>query len=519
MAVPPQSNPEVRLPQSLMPKSLSAYFGCWLTLVAGFANAADMSLASVGTGSSSISSELPDLGGPAYAMVSRTDETQIGRMAMHELRDQNMILEDPEVSDYIQQLGLRLAVQSRDDDQAFSYYVLREPVVNAFATFGGIICVNSGLILQTEDEAQLASVLAHETGHVVQRHMARALMAESRMSMTTLAAMLAAVLIGAAAGGGGQAIEGAIAMGQGIALQQSINYTRGQEIEADAVGIQLLAGAGYDPQEMATFFETLARVVGLADADIPALLKDHPVTSDRIATARVAASKLPRHPMQPDSLGYAFFKERVRVLVTPPEAHLAQYYEGLRQRRDLTPAERYGEALVEIQGGGAATAVRTLADLQAQYPQMTVLYSALGQALAASGQRDYALAQFQHWNRLFPRNVPITVRYAETLMETGQPTQAHEILLDLFNNIDPSPAQIRLTALAASAAGDAGDAYYYMSEYDLAGGDLTLANQQLELALAAPNLTTIQRQRFRARLEEVRGWLREQQQARRTRGS
>jgi predicted Zn-dependent protease len=505
-----------------MRKSLSALLGCWLILLAGSANAADMSLASIGSGSGAFGAELPDLGGPAYAMVSRGDEVQIGHMVMRELREQNMIVEDPEVSDYIQQLGLKLAVQSRDDDQAFSYYVLREPIVNAFATFGGIICVNSGLILQTDNEAQLASVVAHETGHVVQRHMARGLMAESRMSMTTLAAMLAAVLIGAMAGGGGQAIEGAIAMGQGIALQQSINYTRSQEIEADAVGIQLLAGAGYDPQEMATFFETLGRDEGLAGEGFPALLRDHPAPSDRIATARAAADKLPRHPMQADSLAYAFFKERVRVLVTPPETHLAQYYESLRQRRELTPAERYGEALVQIQSGGpagAATAVRTLGELQARYPQMTVLYSALGQALAGAGLREEALTQFARWSRLFPRNIPITVRYAETLLQADQPAQAHQILLDLFNNVDPSPAQIRLTALAASAAGDAGDAYYYMSEYHLAGGDLNLANQQLELALASPNLTTIQRQRFRARLDQVRGWLREQQQARRTRGS
>jgi predicted Zn-dependent protease len=223
--------------------------------------------------------------------------------------------------------------------------------------------------------------------------------------------------------------------------------------------------------------------------------------------------------MRPDSLPYSFFKERVRVLVSPPEAHLAQYYEALRQRRELTPAERYGEALVQIQSGAADAAVHTLSELQGQYPQLTVLYSALGQALAMAGQRDEALAQFAQWSRLFPRNVPITVRYAETLLAAGQPAAAHEILLDLFNNVDPSPAQIRLTAVAASAAGDAGDAYYYMSEYHLAGGDLNLANQQLELALASPNLTTIQRQRFRARLEEVRGWLREQQQARRTRGS
>jgi predicted Zn-dependent protease len=404
------------------------------------------------------------------------------------------------------------------DDQVFTYQALREPIVNAFATFGGFVCINSGLILITDDEAQLASVMAHETGHVVQRHMAREYQAESRMSLASTAALLAAILIGAASGAGGQAIEGAIAMSQGIALQQSINYTRSQEIEADAVGIQLLAGAGFDPQEMATFFESLSRVEGLAEGEIPALLQDHPVTSERVATARARAAQMTRTTPQPESVSYAFIKERVRVLVTPPEARPAMYYATLRDHRALTPAERYGEALLQMQNGNAQTAVRTLSELQATYPELTMLYSALGQALAAAGQPDAALALFERASRLFPRNVPLTVRYAETLMQTGRSQQAHTILLDLFNNVDPTPPQIRLTALAASAAGDPGDAYYYMAQYDLAGGNLPLANQQLELALASPNLSAIQRARFRAQLDEVRGWLREQQASHRTLG-
>lgn len=494
-----------------MHRTLAAILGCLLTITAGWAGDADR----VAPTAPSVASDLPDLGGPANAMINKFDEAQIGRMEMNELRDQNMILEDAEVTDYLQQLGSRLSSQARIDDQTFTYQALREPIVNAFATFGGFICINSGLILITDDEAQLASVMAHETGHVVQRHMARAVAAESRMSLASTAALLAAILIGAASGAGGQAIEGAIAVSQGIALQQSINFTRGQEIEADAVGIQLLAGAGFDPQEMATFFESLSRVEGLAEGEIPALLQDHPVTSERIATARARASQMTRSPAQPESASYSFIKERVRVLVTPPEARPQLYYASLRDHRPLTPAERYGEALLQMQDGNAATAVRTFSELQAKYPQLTLLYSALGQALAASGQTDGSLALFERSSRLFPRNVPLTVRYAETLMQTGHAQQAHQILLDLFNNVEPSPPQIRLTALAASAAGDPGDAYYYMAQYDLAGGNLPLANQQLEMALSAPNLSAIQRARFRAQLDEVRGWLREQQASRR----
>jgi predicted Zn-dependent protease len=499
----------------LMPRTCAILLGCLLTVTATWAAAADSAAnASFTPNTASIGSDLPDLGGPANAMISKADEYEVGRMAMREMRDQNMILEDPEATDYIQQLGMRLASQAHDEGQNFTYSVLREPVINAFATFGGFVCINSGLILLTDNESQLAAVMAHETGHVVQRHIARGYLAQSRMSLASTAAMLAAILIGAASGAGGQAMEGAIAMSQAVALQQSINYTRGQEIEADAVGIELLSGAGFDPNEMASFFESMSRVEGLAMAGIPALLVDHPVTSDRIAAARNRAATFPQVKLLPESLSFGFFKERVRVLVTPPEIHLDQYYASIRDRRALTPSERYGEALVQMQHGNAASAVQTLRQLQSTYPQMTILYAALGQALAANGQTEASLALFEHSVRLFPRNVALTMRYSETLMQAGKPKLAHELLLDLFNNVDPSPPQIRLTALAASAAGDPGDAYAYMAEYDLAGGQLALANQQLELALAAPDLTSVQRARFRARLEEVRGWLREQQQSR-----
>jgi predicted Zn-dependent protease len=464
-------------------------------------------------GSAVAGSNLPDLGGPADALISKTEENQVGRMALQQLRDQNAILEDPEVTDYIQQLGMRLASQAHDEGQNFTYNVLREPIINAFATFGGIICINSGLILVTDNESQLASVVAHETGHVVQRHMARTVVDQSRMSLATTAAMLAAILLGAAAGGGGQAVEGAMALGQATAFQQQVNYIRSHEIEADAVGIELLAGAGFDPNEMAAFFETLSRSEGLSMEGIPALLVDHPVTSERIAAARNRAAHFPVKAL-PESQSFAFIKERVRVLTAAPEAHIDQYYAGIRDHRPLTPAERYGEALVEIEYKDAAAAVPTLRQLQTAYPQMTMLYAALGQALAASGQMREAMALFQHSIVLFPRNIPLTVRYAEALMQNNQPQDAHVLLIDLFNNVDPSPAQIRLTALAASAAGDAGDAYEYMAEYDLAGGQLALANQQLELALASPGLNNQQRAKFRARLDQVRGWLREQQQSR-----
>jgi len=185
-----------------------------------------LSLAALATSdTTTVASELPDMGSPENAVLSKTDELQIGMMVMRQLRGQGLILEDPELTDYIQQLGSRLASQARDDDQNFQYFIFRSSEINAFATFGGFICVNSGLILLSATESDLAGVLAHETAHVRQRHIARSVVAQNRMSLGSAAAMVAAVLIGAAAGAGGQAMQGAIAMSQGVALQQSMNFT------------------------------------------------------------------------------------------------------------------------------------------------------------------------------------------------------------------------------------------------------------------------------------------------------
>jgi predicted Zn-dependent protease len=164
--------------------------------------------------------------------------------------------------------------------------------------------------------------------------------------------------------------------------------------------------------------------------------------------------------------------------------------------------------------GQADLASHSLALLVDEQPGITILHAALGQALMASGQKDAAMKAFAHAVALSPRNVPLSVRYAEALVEAGRPETAHQLLLDVFNNVVPTPEQIRLTALAASAAGDTGDAYYYMSEYHIASGDLMLATQQLDLALTAPRLTEVQRKRFLARREEIRGYLREQRRGR-----
>jgi predicted Zn-dependent protease len=449
-------------------------------------------------------SDLPDLGSPASQILSQSDEYRLGLMIARELRDQNALIEDPEVSEYINGVGQRLASQSAEGGRHFQYFVIKDPAINAFAVPGGFVFVNEGLILVTTSESELASVMAHETAHVTQHHIARMIRAQQQQSLATAAAMIAAIVLGAV--GGGQAVEGGIAAAQGMAAQQQINTIRDNEMEADRVGIGFLAGAGFDPNAMAGFFETMSRHEGLMPSYIPAMLIDHPVTTDRIAEAKARAAQFPPRQGQ-DSLSFELIRERVRVLTATGDVDLAKVYAQKIKDGGDTLGNRYGEALALMNEGHAEEAVKILTELVQQHEALTMLHAALGQAQAKAGHLNAALATFQHAEQLFPRNVPVTVRYAETLMANGRAGDAHNMLLDLFNNVEPTPDQIRLTALAASSAGDPGDAYYYMGEYQLASGDLNLAAQQYQIALAAPHLSAIQRARYQARLDEVREYL------------
>jgi predicted Zn-dependent protease len=456
---------------------------------------------------SATANDLPDIGSPASSSLSLDDEYHIGLQVMRQLRDEGQILEDPEATEYLQALGSRIVAQATGDSaQRFSFFFVQDDTINAFALPGGFIGVNYGLVLASRNEAQLAGVLAHEIAHVTQRHIARRVRSQGRQSIATMAAILAAILVGAATGSSDAALGG-ISVAQGAAMQQQINFTRANENEADRIGMSFLAAAGFDPYGMPDFFETMGRrnaVAATSRNALPEILQSHPVTTNRIAESRARAAQFKDLKQTAESVSYTLTRERLRVLATPPEENVKRYYQERREQQDQTVGERYGEALASYQGGNSRAALDSLTDLARQYPQVPRLQSTLGQALMAAGDTDEALATFRRALTLSPRNIPLTMRYAEALLKTDQPKAAHAVLLDLFNNVAPTPEQIRFTALAASSAGDTGDAAYYMSEYHIATGNLPLSVAQLEMALAAPNITAVQRSRYQARLDEVR---------------
>src|SRR5918994_3033813 len=131
---------------------------------------------------------LPELGDPSQSGFTPVQERRIGESIMREIRADRSYLEDAEATEYLSNLGHRLAARSPDARHTFEFFLLRDPQINAFALPGGYIGVNTGLLLAAQSESEVASVMAHEIAHVTQRHIARMLQQQQQASVGTLAA-------------------------------------------------------------------------------------------------------------------------------------------------------------------------------------------------------------------------------------------------------------------------------------------------------------------------------------------
>jgi predicted Zn-dependent protease len=474
-----------------------------------------LAVAVLGNAAAAPNDELPDFGSPADVALSKNREVQLGRGVMLQLRNASVIVDDAQLTEYIGTLGSQLASNANNGDLDFNFFFVNDNQINAFALPGGFIGVNAGLLLATDNENELAGVLAHEVSHVTQRHIARAMYDNQRTSIMSMATMLAALLLGAASDMSGDAMTGVVTASQAMAAQRQINFTRSNEHEADRVGMEVLSSAGFDPNAMSTFFEKLSKRYGGQQQYVPAILQTHPVTTERVGEARARARQLPA-ATRPDSAGYILAKARLQVLTAPTrEAAFALFKDKAASK---LPGDRYGLALSSMRMSLNDNAERLFRELIAE--DRTVIAYRIGQAeaLMASGSTESALKLYKDAVRLFPRNVPLTISYAEALIAAGQPAAAHELLLDLLNNVEPTPEQLRLIARAANAEGDVGNAYFYMSYYYASIGDLPLAIGQVRMALETPDVHTVDRSRFVARLEQLIDYLpddeRDREQAR-----
>lgn len=431
--------------------------------------------------------ELPDMGDSSGTLISPAEEKEFGEAFFRSLHSQISINQDAEIQQYIQTIGERLVANSDAPSNPFHFFVVLENDINAFAGPGGYIGVNSGLILITEAESELASVMAHEIAHVTQRHLYRAYEASSRLSIPTAAATLAAILLGTQSPALGQAAIVAIQAGS---VQFQIDFTRENEAEADRVGMQTLATSQYDPRSMPTFFERLQQSSRYSGQNIPEFLRTHPVTASRISDTRGRAETYP-YKQYPDSLGYQLAKAKIRVLTGTDTAETLKYFQ-LRSNQGTTEQRaviRYGLGLCALNTQRFNDAEAILQQLSKEYPNQPQYLSALARTALDAKNYNTALARYKKLTEQFPDNEAIKLEYITSLLKTSNAELARKNLFLLKPKTQQQPIYSQLLAQIYSDLNQPAESHRYLAEYYYATGQTKDAILQIKLAQKSKDLS------------------------------
>jgi predicted Zn-dependent protease len=448
---------------------------------------------------------LPELGDPSGNLLSPTEEKRLGQAFMRSVKRAMKVIATPIMTSYIQSLGDRLVEQSEAPGRAFHFFLVDSHEVNAFAGPGGFIGINTGLVIITESESELASVVAHEIAHVTQNHLVRTFDAVRQLSLPATALAIAAVVLGAATNNPEAGLAAATGLQAGVA-QRQINFTRANEEEADAIGIHTLAEAGFDPQAMADFFERLGKASRLYDSgQVPEFLRTHPVTPNRTASARARAAQYP-YKQRPDSLRYHLFRATLQVLNfnTSKQAvkHFRDTLAGHRYRNE--DGQRYGYLLALIANEDYKEAGKQLKILLQKRPDQIAYIVAQALLLKHSGHPEEALKVTRNALELYPGNYPLSMFYAQALLDQEHPEEALKLLEELLRGRLQGELLFKLLAEAASGAGKVNLARQYLAEYYYLSGALEPAIQQLNIALRSHAISDYQSAQMTARLHELK---------------
>lgn len=505
---------------------------------------------------------LPDIGSSAGTLLSPVRQEEYGQMLLAQLRHYDMVLEDPLVDEWLRATGSRLAAASDQPRQSYTFFTMRDRGVNAFATLGGYIGLNVGLVLTAHTEDEVAAVLAHEVAHVTQNHVLRGVERAQRDSVPMLLAMLGAIAVAAStdSNSSGDAAMAAIAGAQGWAIQRQIDYTRSNESEADRLGIRTLARAGYNVDGMASMFERMQALSrtnqGGERERLPDYLRTHPVTTTRISEARQRAEQITResgtitgttstpeggsrseqivaapgprpigtgfgNPLLPlnlrlpagagassggDPVVFGWTRERMRVLSANTAASAIREYEAMARSAPLRDDQRYGLALARMRNGEYAAAATAFASLLQEYPEDLWLDVSLAEAQTRSGRAEAGDARFEDLIRRHPNNRAVALTYTGLLTERNTADagrRAQELLRPLLRSASDDPIFQRTFARVSEIAGDSVRAGEAHAEAAFLSGRAEQALVQLNTLRRRDDLDYYARARIDARIATI----------------
>jgi beta-barrel assembly-enhancing protease len=431
---------------------------------------------------------LPDLGDVSQAVLTPLQERQIGQQSMLEIRASKQFLADPEINDYLNQLGYRLVENSAEPGLGFEFFALNDYSINAFAMPGGFVGVNAGLLLTAQSESELASVLAHEISHVTQHHLARMIEGQQGDSLISMATIAIAIL---AARTNPQVSEAAIVSSQARSIQKQLNFTRTYEEEADRIGLQLLQKSGFNTHAMPEFLERLQNSTRLLEGNAPNYMRTHPITSDRIAEIDNRVQKQP-YRLVPDSLNFQLVRTKlIAAQKTAPEA-ITYFSDALGAQNFGNPiAQRYGLVSALLRNNEIERAAQELAILRKQAQgspaaRNNPMIETLAGRVKRAERNDVAtLAFYRTAVQNFPQHRALIYDYTDLLLQNNQPEIAVKLLAEQITRHPSDTTLYDLQARAYAMQGKTLEQHQAQAYSYAWQGNLYAAMEQLEMAKQA----------------------------------
>lgn len=444
---------------------------------------------------------LPEIGVVASEAVTLSKEVVIGEALMRQLRGQAPLVQDPVLTQYIQDLGNRLVVHADNTNFPFTFFVINNEAINAFAFFGGHVGMHTGLIARADNESEVASVLAHEIAHVTQRHIARRILAQERQSPLALASLVGGILLAIV---NPQAGIAAMQAGNAASAQFQINYTRSNEQEADRIGISLLSRSGFDPRGAATFFQKMAAETRLVSKP-PERLLTHPLSENRIADARARLASLPARNLPPN-LSFHLAKARILSRYSFEERYSLDYFEEAVNGKYgiFAEAAQYGYALALLRNNKAEDAYKLILPLLRKRPDNHFYLDAATDIFIEMDKAKSAITLLQPSYDRTPQNAVIALNMANAYIESDQPQQGIQILRDFLLVDKENILAHQLLADAYLERNDKGLMHQSKAEvYALVGG-YQQAVDELQFAYNYTEDDYLSKQRIRARILQFR---------------
>ena len=445
--------------------------------------------------------ELPELGSSFDSLINAADEKKIKFQIMQQVFSSNTVIQDPEINDYLNNLGNELIRSSGDQVNDINFFIVNDNSINAFAMLGNVIGVHTGLFFAANTESELASVISHEIAHISQKHLLRLFDSQARNSYKTYLALAIAIL---AARSSPQLASGAITAASASQTQNLLDYTRSNEQEADRIGLQILDKAGYDPRGFIDFFSTMQKFNNFSTGAAPAFLRTHPVTTERISDIQDRLKDF-KYMQRENKLEFYLIKAKMKALIENHSEVIDIFQNELKHNKYINEAATYYgltySFLINNKIKDARITLDRLTKMNIDHPMLLELEANI---LIKENKYEEAFELYRSAVNKYPYHRAFILGISNLLIQANKPDKVIEFLKSMLTNFKKDPFFYKLLAKAYNQKSNFLLEHENLSDFYYNQFDMQNAITQMDLAVKIKSDNFYDQSRVEYRLKELK---------------